>query len=255
MSQLDPDRTTLDAFVDGELPASEMTRIAAVVAKRPDLRRYVEDQERLRRTLQASLAPLMSETIPAYLQQSVHAAAIPPMHKTAWSDRLQEFFSWRALAPATAALALGLLVGIAVERFGLTERALLRSTPSGQTVAQGELARVLSEQLASSQSPNQSIRVGLSFRSKGGSDCRTFSWDGSKNSMSGIACHSNGEWVVATLATEPPNANPKSQYRMAGAGLPDAIRSAVKDMISGQPFDASAERAARASHWAGADSP
>jgi hypothetical protein len=121
-------------------------------------------------------------------------------------------------------------------------------------VAQGELARVLSEELASTQNPAAAVRVGLSFRSKTGNDCRTFTWEGAKSSMNGIACHSDGDWVVATLANEPPNANAQSQYQMAGSGMPDTIRSAVKSMMSGQPFDASSERAARASHWSGANS-
>jgi len=225
-----------------------------LVAQRPDLRRYVENQERLRRTLQASFAPVMSESIPEQLQQSVQTSAISRWRRTAWNDRLGAFLSWRVLAPATAALALGLFVGIAVDRFTATEEAFLRSTPSGQTVARGELARILNEQLASEQNPAGTIRVGLSFRSKSGNDCRTFTWDGAKNSVSGIACQRDGEWAMAELATEPPHAIAQSQYQMAGAEMPDTIRSAVKNLISGQPFNASAERAARASHWSGASS-
>jgi hypothetical protein len=72
--------------------------------------------------------------------------------------------------------------------------------------------------------------------------------------MSGIACHNDGEWVVQALAAQAPNAHARAPYQMAGAGMPDAIRASVQEMISGRPFDASAERAARASHWAGARS-
>ena len=253
MSQLDPDRATLDAFVDGELPAPEMTRIAALVAQRPDLRRYVESQEHLRQTLQASFAPLLSEPIPEQLRHNVQASAIARTRTTAPGERLGRVFSWRGLAPAAVALAFGLLVGIAVDRFALTEQAFLKSTPNGQTVARGELARVLSEELASRQSVGAAVRVGLSFRSKSGRDCRTFTSDGVKNTTSGIACFNDGEWVVAALATQAPDANAQSQYQMAGAAMPDTIRGAVEDMISGLPFDASAERAARASHWSGAN--
>ena len=249
MSQMDPDRVTLDAYVDGELSAAEMTRIAALVAQRPDLRRYVENQERLRRTLQASFASVMNEEISEQLR--LRASAFPRARKTAWRDRFSEFFSWRALVPAAGALALGLFVGLAVERFAVTEAPLLQSKPNGQTVARGELARVLSEELASMQNPSGAVRVGLSFRSRSGRDCRTFIWDGTINSMSGIACHNDGDWVVAALATGASNTNAQAQYQMAGAAMPDTIRNMIKEMIAGRPFDASTERAARASNWSG----
>src|ERR1041384_6976226 len=163
MSQSDPDRTTLDAFVDGELPASEMTRIAALVAQRADLRDYVEGQERLRRTLRDSFAPLMNEALPERLQHSVQASALRSRAPGwAWRDGFREFFTWRTLGPAAAALA------VAVDRLAATEGALLQSTASGQTVARGELSRALDEQLASTQNPADAVRVGLSFRDKNG---------------------------------------------------------------------------------------
>jgi len=252
MSQKDPDRATLDAFVDGELPASEMTRIAALVAQRADLRTYVEKQERLRQTLQESFVHVMHEPISERLRQTVQAATISRPRGASWGNGLREIFTWRALRPAAAALAFGLVVGIAVDRFGLSGDALLQSTADGQTVARGELAHVLSEQLAAAQNPAEAIRVGLSFRNKGGRDCRTFEWDGAKNSLSGIACRSAGEWVVPTWTTAVPNAHAQAPYQMAGAGMPDAIRTSVQEMISGAPFDASAERAARRAHWSGA---
>ncbi|HLJ53087.1 MAG TPA: hypothetical protein VKT24_06850, partial [Rhizomicrobium sp.] len=89
MSQKDPDRATLDAFVDGELPASEMTRIAALVAQRADLRTYVEKQERLRRTLQDSFAQLMREPISEQLRQTVQAAPISRPRSAAWGNGLR----------------------------------------------------------------------------------------------------------------------------------------------------------------------
>lgn len=252
MSGTDLDRETLDAFIDGELPASEMTRAAALVAAQAELRRYVEEQERLRRTLQDSFAPLMNEPIAKRVRQMVEAYAAKPARQSAsWSGGLGQFFSWRAIGLA-AAMAAGLLVGIAVDRIGLSEEAFLESTSNGQTVARGELARVLSEKLAADQDAAKAVRVGLSFRSKDGDDCRTFTWDGARNSTSGIACHSKDAWVVAALATQAPDAQAHALYQIAGASMPDAIRRAVNEMIAGRPFDAAAERAARASQWSGA---
>ncbi|HSN39552.1 MAG TPA: hypothetical protein VLT92_05100, partial [Burkholderiales bacterium] len=67
--------------------------------------------------------------------------------------------------------------------------------------------------------------------------------------VSGIACRGETAWDITALAsvrTEAPGT-----YHMAGSAMPDAIRSAAAEMIDGVPFDAAAEREARARGWRG----
>ncbi len=258
MSGEKPDfsRETLDAYVDGELAPEEMTRVAALLAERGDLKSYVEAQLALRNRLQDSFAPLLAEPIPDRLQQALRAGKTQSRLVTAsWRARVGEYLSWRVAVSAAASLAFGLIIGIAIERSAPTETPFVRSAQNGQVLAQGELAGALTEQLAASDRRGQHARIGISFRGRNGLDCRTFEWLGATTTANGVACHSGGDWAVAALATTARTANDRAEYQTAGAAMPDAIRNFVNDMISGEPFDAAAERAARAAHWSGAQRP
>lgn len=241
-------RETLDAYADGELSPAEMTRVAALIANRADLQAYVEKQAQLKRQLQESFAPLVREQIPDRLLQATLAGR--SSGTAAWRNRWREFFTWNVIGPAAATLAAGLLVAIAVERVSPEQGPFVRSSENGRILAQGELARALDSQLASSAQTGP-VRIGLSFRSKQGQDCRTFEWISAAVSTSGVACHAGADWHVAALATAARQANDQVTYQMVGAEMPQAIRSTVSTMISGQPFDAADERAARSHRWAG----
>ena len=85
------------------------------------------------------------------------------------------WFEWSAMA---ASVVLGVLIGGTY--LGDSRRAP-GSDPGvdwiaerGHVVARGALAHALSEQLASTQKPDARVRIGLTFRSKGGEYCRTF---------------------------------------------------------------------------------
>ena len=250
----DTGRETLDAYVDGELPPAEMTRIGALLAERADLKSYVDDQIALKTRLQASFAPLLVEAIPDRLQQALHAT-LPRLRTASWRARISQYLSWNVAVPAAASLVFGLIIGIAIERSGPAELPFVRSFSNGQVVAQGELADALNVQLASAGRSAPHAHIGLSFRSRNGEDCRTFEWRGEATVTSGVACHAADEWAVAATATTARTANDQAAYQMAGVGMPDAIRNTVNAMIAGEPYNAAAERAARGAHWRGAKHP
>jgi hypothetical protein len=108
-------------------------------------------------------------------------------------------------------------------------------------VAQGALATALDNQLASAQQPEGGVRIGISFAARDGRYCRTFT----AASLAGVACRDPRGWAVAALAATPKE---DSAYRMAGA-MPDVVRNTVKDLIAGEPLDASGEMHARALDW------
>lgn len=255
MSENGPDisRETLDNYIDGELAPQDMTRVAALLAERADLKSYVDRQLALRNRLSDSFAPLMAEQIPDQLQQVL--GATPTENSTVWRAQLGKYLSWNVAIPVAASLAFGLIVGIAIERSEQTELAIVRSSQSGQVLAQGELASALSEQLASSDQSNRQARIGISFRSRSGLDCRTFEWLGDTTASNGVACRTGDIWAVAALATSARTANDQAPYQMAGSAMPDSIRNIVNEMIAGAPYDAAGERAARTAHWSGAKRP
>lgn len=229
------DRETLNAFVDGELPPQEMARVAALLETQPDLKAYVLKQEKLRTALR--LEEVLRTPPSARLVETVQNAPV------SWRWRLQAVlgrgFVWRSLIPAGAALAVGVMIGLA----NRPAQDLVLS--HGHMLARGSLAQGLDTKLASAGYNGEGPRIGISFRDHTGSDCRTFSSD----NQAGLACHRGGNWVVTTLVTQSPETG--GAYRMAGSEMPDAVRRAVEASIQGAPFDAIAEAQARANGWAG----
>ncbi|MBU6444211.1 MAG: hypothetical protein KGR48_09910 [Alphaproteobacteria bacterium] len=236
---MEPDRITLDAFVDGELPPAEMERIALLLETHPDLNRYVQEQEHLRAALRAAFDETLAAPMPEKLSRAVRSAPV------SWRWRLRALvsrgFSIRVLGPIGAALAMGVVLGIAIR-----PSAEFGADAAGRLIAQGDLGRALNTRLAAVRYNGAGPQIGLSFRNKAGRDCRTFSADGS----AGLACRQDGAWVVAILVKQAPE-NPGAAYRMAGSAMPEVVRRAVADSIAGAPFDAAAEKAARERGWSG----
>lgn len=235
---MEPDRETLGRFVDGELTPEEMERVGEMLARRPDLDAYVRRQEKLRSELRAAFGEL-DGAIPARLIEAVRSTPI------SWRWRLRTMLtpilSVRWLVPAGAALAFGLVIGLVAR-----PQSDLGADASGQLVAQGGLGHILDTRLASDGAGLGSAQVGISFLSKTGEDCRTFT-DGKS---AGLACRQGGAWVIETLARKV-REDEGAAYRMAGSDMPDAVRRAVMARIAGKPFDAATEAHALAGGWSG----
>ena len=242
-----PSDEMLIAYVDGELAAEDARLVEEEVSKRPDLRAFVERQKSLRRAVGAAFAPMMDEDVPQSLRNTVFEGHVSRRWRLrealrhVGKTRVTRRFLWWSGIPAAAALACGVLVGLAI-----APRDILQvSAPTGRIAASGRLGAALDTQLASTQTGTEDIRIGLSFRAKDGRYCRTFENRGTTSSLAGLACRDDGQWSVVALQSAPPSG---SSYRMAG-GAPQSIRRAVQDMIAGEPLDASAERNARDRGW------
>jgi len=228
--ELTPEILTL--YIDGELPPAEMELIATRLAERPDLDAWVRSQEALRTGIKSAFSGLMAAPPSARLVQAANSAPI------SWRWHLRQFTAPRVWAPAGAALALGLVIGIVLQPSDDF------ASRGGQIVAQGELATALNDKLASDSYAGTGPRIGISFRNREGRYCRTFDAD----AQSGYACHGDRGWAIA-LMTAHPQAESSGDYRMAGAEMADAVRAAVSASIEGEPFDAVAEKAARDRGW------
>jgi len=244
---------TLMAFVDGELPADEARRVAAEVASDPKLTAYVEQQKQLSARLQSAFVPVIEQQIPERLERAVWDTPVPAEKNfaTPWMARLSGIWreqtsrAGRTWIPA-GAMATGIALGVVLAgTFGIGT--LMRSD-GGALIAQGELARTLTVALASEQSAPGAARIGVSFWSKDGSFCRSFTTQGGTGgSLAGIACRENGSWRIAALAATEAKAG--GGFETAGADMPPVVRGALNDMIAGDPLDADQERAARNQGW------
>lgn len=225
------DEETLMAFADGELSGDERAAVEAALAGDDALRARLAAHQRLRARLSAAFDGALTEPAPERLTAAVQAPRAQIVDFAArramkWSAR-----EWGAMA---ASLAAGLLIGVGV----MNTQAPLIAASNGGLEARGALAHALTTQLASDE--QGAVRIGLSFVSRQGAYCRTFTI--TRSDTSGLACRDNDSWAIALTAR-----GGGGEVRMAGA--PEAILSAVDAMIVGEPLDQAAEQQARAREW------
>jgi hypothetical protein len=155
--------------------------------------------------------------------------------------RLAGWAQWGAMA---ACFVLGFLVAAPLQ-LGSSDIVRARGL---NLIAHGRLAHALTERLASDpQNAQAPIRIGLSYVSRSGGYCRTFSAAG-RGALSGVACRDDGRWRVVTAVFSKTRPGDEA-YRTAGSQQPQAVTDAVEADISGAPLDARAEAAARAAGW------
>jgi hypothetical protein len=233
----------LMAYADGEMSAMDAKRVEAAMAADAALAARVARFRAVRRALHTAYDSVLTEPVPERLRAllgDVAANEPPPPAVDLAAHR--ETRKARFGPPAWAAIAASLVVGVLVGRAVLPSNDLL--VGDGR-YAGAELARVLDTRLAS-DAVNQSAatRIGLTFRANDGQICRTFSHATEADTTSGLACRENDRWAVQVAV----RGDAQGEFRQAGADAP-AILDAVDAMMSGEPFDATQERAGRDSNW------
>ncbi len=154
-----------------------------------------------------------------------------PVQSLRWGVR-----EWGAMA---ATLVLGVLLSWNFAPSGST----LISARDGALVARGALANALDSQLASTQRAVDAVQIGLTFRNREGSYCRSFLVR--EAATAGLACREGDEWHIAVTAAAQ---LPAEGLRQA-TSLPAAVLSAVDERIAGEALDASDEENARLGGW------
>lgn len=234
---------TLIAYADGELDAATRAAIEAAVASDPQLAHRIAQHRALRARLHAAFEPVLEERVPERLLASLHGTAAGARADNVVSLRPQPRWSWPQWGAMAASVVLGILLGALL----LRPSGGPIDTRGGQMLASGALARALSEQLASTATPGAPVEVGVSFRAKSGSYCRSFVLHAG-GSLAGLACHEQAAWQVLALA--PAEARGAlGSYRQAASALPPSVARALDDLIAGEPLDAAGEAAARARGW------
>ena len=216
-------------WLDGELDAAAATEVAAAVAADPELQRKADAH----RAMQARLRGAFDAITPAPATDNVVDLA---QARSRFEARraLPSMAQWAAIA---ATLVVGMVTGTMV---GTGAETTIR-TDSGQLIASGDLDRALDRRLASAP-VETGPRIGLTFRDKAGSICRSFS-DGAAH---GLACRDDEAWAVRGLI-QGADAG-RGDFRMA-AGADPGLAAMIDSQIAGEPFDAEAERKALDGGW------
>ncbi|HKY80601.1 MAG TPA: anti-sigma factor [Sphingobium sp.] len=228
----DIDEAMLIAWVDGELDEVTRRRVDRAVAEDAALAERLAMHSRLRARLSGHYAPIEAEPVPPAMRaQLENSAKVAPLVRPAPA----RWRNWGMAGAIAASLVLGLGIG------------QLASGPAGPVavqhdvmVARGELASALDTQLASAQE-GAAIRIGLSFRRKGGGWCRSFEGV----ALSGVACREGEAWQLQQLL---PGAADRSAYRQASSS--DArLMATMEALMDGAPADAAQEAEAKAKGW------
>ena len=246
----------LMAYVDEELDAPARAEVEQAIASDPELARRVARQRVLREKLRAAFDSVLSEPVPDRLTAAARTSpgfsTAPPepgvtslgqarAAKTA--QRAQRPWSWSEWSAIAASVALGAVIA----HFMLSTRDVAPFTEAdGRLVARADLADALTNQLASTQTPDSETRIGVSFRSRSGDFCRTFVTHAG-GGLAGLACREGDGWTLEALARAQPESG--GTYATAGSALPSAVLQALQEQMAGEPLDADAEAAAKMNGW------
>ncbi len=193
MNPIDDD--TLQAYVDGELDASDAARIDAALAHDDVLARRVEQARAVRAQLRAAFDPVLDEPVPArlsaLLQPRIRADsdtghAARAACGWAWHGTTRRRATRRWFVPGAALAASVALLAVAL--WWWQPGGDLVRMQGGQSFAAGALTHALDEALASEPKANAPVAIGLSFRSTDGRICRTFVLH-TPPARAGLACH------------------------------------------------------------------
>ena len=218
----------LMAYVDGELPESERMRVDSAVAADPALQERLEKHRRFRARMGGLFAGVLDEPAPERLLEAAKPSNVVRLAERRRSSPLP----WMAMA---ASLAVGVIAGSSIPRFQ-------QPAIGPDLMAHGQLATVLEKQLASNPGKDETVRVGLTFRSADGY-CRTFS----EKAVAGLACREGSGWKVRMAVAQ--TTGPAGDYRTAASETPPQVLEAAQDLMVGEPLDAKAEAEARARGW------
>jgi hypothetical protein len=249
---MNPDDEVLMAYADGELDAGQRAEIAAAVEKDPDLARRVEQHRALRAKVAGAFAVVSEQPVPERLTAAARPEPATGTRDSGHGKVLQ--FPARA-APASVmrwgmrewgAMAASVVLGVVISwrTFAPSEQNLLAAS-GGALVARGELADALERQLASDQKRDEAVQIGVTFKSREGNYCRTFTLPASQTA--GLACRTeHRDWQVAATAVAD---TPAGQLQQAAGAIPAPILSAIETRIAGETLDAAGEENARRGGW------
>jgi len=222
------------AWLDGELDPGEAAEMEVKVAADPRLARLAEQHRALGTELRGAFDSVAAAPVPEHLRAAVRPSAKVVDFAAARRARsVPSVPKWTALA---ATLAVGIFAGTMVPHGGGAPV----EVQDGKIYAAAALDRALDTQLASA--PAGDVRIGLTFRDQAGQICRSFT----QTASSGLACRSGGRWQVKGLFAAPEGQT--GAYRMA-AGMDPNLASLVDSTMTGEPFDAAAEKAERDKGW------
>lgn len=173
---------------------------------------------------------------------AVRAARRQPVASAAPALGLAAPRPWQHWAALAVAAALGGALAVAAVTGFHSETQFAAVNGNGTLRAHGKLDAALTGQLASTEQPPGSLRIGVSFVSRDGQYCRAFELGGA----AGLACRAGAGWNIPILVE---GQGAGGDYRPVGSALPEAVQAAIDARAVGPALDGKAEQAAAARAW------
>lgn len=249
----DIDPLQWQAYLDGELADDARARIDAAVASDPLLADRMARDLRLQACVRDAFSDTLDEPVPAHLQAMLAAPAshASAAHASAVQDAANVVSlplrkAHRPMLPAWLGYAAA--AALAVVAIGGMWRQVQSPVrlSDGELVAGGVLADGLDRALASAPDAASVVSIGLTFRNRDGRVCRSFAYRGD-TALSGLACRHDDAWRLSALESVKPE--DEGEWRQASSTMTPAVQAAVDAALTGDAFDAEAERAARDDDW------
>jgi negative regulator of sigma E activity len=228
------DDETLMAYADGELDAAQRAEIAAALGKDPALAARVDRHRALRAEVAAAFEPVLSQPVPEKLRAAATTTATATPGRA--RGNVVPFPTRAARAPATPwrarewlAMAASVLLGVVISwrAWSPVDTATI-SAEHGALVARGMLAAALDRQLAGNQPNDAAVKIGLTFKARDGSYCRSFALRDA--GITGLACRADDEWRIPVTATADAAGG---DIRQAASSIPPAVMQAIEARIAG----------------------
>jgi hypothetical protein len=241
----------LMAYADGEVDADTRRQIETAMASDPTIAERVAKHRALRVDLGAAFGGVLDEPVPSRLLDAANSTPVATRSATVTDlnaaraaktggSKPASTWSW----PQWTAIAASLLIGVLAGRSDLrSKQSDMFATTSSGILATGPLSAALDDQM-SGTAPRDTVQIGLTFQSKGGNYCRSFT----AGVAAGFACREDNQWRVRALNEAGTHAA-GGEYRMAGSELPPAILAAIDDVMEGEALDRAQEQAARERGW------
>ena len=242
------DDETLMSYADGELDGALRAQIAAAIEKDPALAARVERHRALRAEVAGAFATVLTEPVPDRLRAVAAGVAVPAERAHGNVVRFPTRGTRSPSAPWRArewlAMAASLVLGVVISWRAFSPASSPMVARDGALVARGALATALDEQLASNQARDAAVSIGLTFKARDGSYCRSFALRA--GGVAGLACRAGDEWQIPVTASADAAGG---DFRQAASATPPAVMQAIVARAAGEALDAAEEIRVRDAGW------
>jgi hypothetical protein len=228
---------TLSAFLDYELPDTEMEQVRLALET---------DDELVMRLAELSEVDALLKQHANLIDQQPLSEALAKIVAKLQSNNVVQLSAWqRVKQSANKSLAIAASIAIV---FGVGTARYMQTQSNPSLVAQN-IATALDTQLSTdaiTQANGATFKANLSFANLQGEFCRQYEVAVPANTNVAIACKTADGWQVKAQLQQGKSGN-GSQYQTASSNAP--LEQVIDQMISGAPLNAKQEQQAIAQQW------